>query len=100
MRLCPHVLGYPSGASAAPLPANTIGANFDAAVSRYGERAAPADRPAVRRRTCAELAADVDAVALGLVSISPAYRVRELKVVLKQPGERAARARSGCPQDR
>src|SRR5262249_2566569 len=42
---------------------------FDAAVSRYGERAALVDRPAGRRWTYAELAADVDAVALGLLAM-------------------------------
>jgi fatty-acyl-CoA synthase len=117
------MLSYSSGASAAPLLGDTIGANFDAAVSRYGEREALVDRPAGRRWTYAELAADVDAVALGLlaigirkgdrvgiwapncaewtltqfaaakigailVTINPAYQVRELEFVLKQSGVR------------
>ena len=117
------MLSYSSGASAAPLLGDTIGANFDAAVSRYGEREALVDRPARRRWTYAELAADVDAVALGLlaigirkgdrvgiwapncaewtltqfaaakigailVTINPAYQVRELEFVLKQSGVR------------
>ena len=63
------MLSYSSGASAAPLLGDTIGANFDAAVSRYGEREALVDRPAGRRWTYAELAADVDAVALGLLAM-------------------------------
>jgi fatty-acyl-CoA synthase len=63
------MLSYSSGASAAPLLGDTIGANFDAAVSRYGEREALVDRPAGRRWTYAELGADVDAVALGLLAM-------------------------------
>jgi fatty-acyl-CoA synthase len=62
------MLSYSSGASAAPLLGDTIGANFCAAVSRYGAREALVDRPAGRRWTYAELAADVDAVALGLLA--------------------------------
>jgi fatty-acyl-CoA synthase len=62
------MLSYSSGASAAPLLGDTIGANFDAAVSRYGEREALVDRPAGRRWTYAELAADVTTVALGLLA--------------------------------
>jgi fatty-acyl-CoA synthase len=45
------MLSYSSGASAAPLLGDTIGANFDAAVSLYGEREALVDRPAGRRWT-------------------------------------------------
>ena len=63
------MLSYSSGASAAPLLGDTIGANFDAAVSRYGEREALVDRPAGRRWTYAELAADTDAIALGLLAM-------------------------------
>jgi fatty-acyl-CoA synthase len=63
------MLSYSSGASAAPLLGETIGANFDVAVSRHGEREALVDRPAGRRWTYAELAADVDAVALGLLAM-------------------------------
>jgi fatty-acyl-CoA synthase len=63
------MLSYSSGVSAVPLLGDTIGANFDAAVSRYGEREALVDRPAGRRWTYAELAADVDAVALGLLAM-------------------------------
>jgi fatty-acyl-CoA synthase len=63
------MLSYSSGASPAPLLGDTIGANFCAAVSRYGEREALVDRPAGRRWTYAELAADVDAVALGLLAM-------------------------------
>ncbi len=63
------MLSYSSGASAAPLLGDTIGANFDAAVSRYGEREALVDRAAGRRWTYAELAVDVDALALGLLAM-------------------------------
>jgi fatty-acyl-CoA synthase len=63
------MLSYSSGGSAAPLLGDTIGANFDAAVSQYGDREALVDRPAGRRWTYAELAADVDAVALGLLAM-------------------------------
>jgi len=65
------VLSYSSGESAAPLLGDTIGANFDAAVRAFADREAlvdrtPANGPA-RRWTYAELAADVDALALGLL---------------------------------
>jgi fatty-acyl-CoA synthase len=63
------MLSYSSGASAAPLLGDTIGANFDGAVSRYGEREALVDRPAGRRWTYAELAADTNAIALGLLAM-------------------------------
>jgi fatty-acyl-CoA synthase len=63
------MLSYSSGGSAAPLLGDTIGANFCAAVSRYGEREALVDRPAGRRWTYAALGANVDAVALGLLAM-------------------------------
>jgi fatty-acyl-CoA synthase len=58
---------YTSAVSEAPLLGDTIGANFDRAVASYGDRIALADVPAGRRQTYAELAADVDALALGLL---------------------------------
>jgi fatty-acyl-CoA synthase len=61
------MLSYSSGASAAPLLGDTIGGNFDATVRAFGEREALVDVPAGRRWSYAELAADVDALALGLL---------------------------------
>jgi fatty-acyl-CoA synthase len=60
-------LSYSSGESATPLLGDTIGGNFDATVRAFGDREALVDRPAGRRWTYAELAADVDALALGLL---------------------------------
>jgi fatty-acyl-CoA synthase len=59
-------LSYSSGESVTPLLGDTIGGNFDATVRRFGGREALVDRPTGRRWTYAELAADVDALALGL----------------------------------
>jgi fatty-acyl-CoA synthase len=66
-------LSYSSGESATPLLGDTIGGNFDATVRAFGDREALVDRtpesgPA-RRWTYAELAADVDALALGLLEM-------------------------------
>jgi fatty-acyl-CoA synthase len=61
------VLSYSSGPSTTPLLGDTIGQNFDATVRAFGERDALVDRPAGRRWSYAELAADVDALALGLL---------------------------------
>ncbi len=63
------VLSYSSGESAAPLLGDTIGGNFDATVRAFGDREALVDRSAGRRWTYAELAADVDALALGLLEM-------------------------------
>jgi hypothetical protein len=60
---------YSSGESATPLLGDTIGGNFDATVRRFGDREALVDRPASRRWTYTELAADVDALALGLLEM-------------------------------
>jgi len=62
-------LSYSSGESATPLLGDTIGGNFDATVRAFGAREALVDRPAGRRWTYAELAADVDALALGLLGM-------------------------------
>jgi fatty-acyl-CoA synthase len=62
-------LSYSSGESATPLLGDTIGTNFDATVRRFGGREPPVDRPASRRWTYTELAADVDALALGLLEM-------------------------------
>ena len=66
-------LSYSSGESATPLLGDTIGGNFDATVRAFGDREALVDRSPghgpPRRWTYAELAADVDALALGLLEM-------------------------------
>jgi fatty-acyl-CoA synthase len=65
-------LSYSSGESATPLLGDTIGGNFDVTVRRFADREALVDRgdpKAVRQWTYAELAADVDALALGLLEM-------------------------------
>jgi fatty-acyl-CoA synthase len=59
---------YTSAVSEAPLLGDTIGENLDRAVASHGERLALSDVPAGRRLTYAELAAEVDALALGLLA--------------------------------
>ena len=66
-------LSYSSGESATPLLGDTIGGNFDAAVRAFADHEALVDRAggsgSARRWTYAELAADVDALALGLLGL-------------------------------
>jgi fatty-acyl-CoA synthase len=62
-------LSYSSGESATPLLGDTIGGNFDDSAGRFGDREALVDRTTGRRWTYAELAAEVDALALGLLEI-------------------------------
>jgi fatty-acyl-CoA synthase len=66
-------LSYSSGESATPLLGDTISGNFDATVRAFGDREALVDRAggsgSARRWTYAELAADVDALALGLLEM-------------------------------
>jgi fatty-acyl-CoA synthase len=65
-------LSYSSGESQKPLLGDTIGGNFAATVRAFGDREALVDRSdpdAVRRWTYAELAAEVDALALGLLEM-------------------------------
>ena len=62
-------LSYSSGQSATGLLGDTIGGNFDATVRAFGDREALVDRSEERRWTYAELAADVDALALGLLEM-------------------------------
>jgi fatty-acyl-CoA synthase len=66
-------LSYSSGESATPLLGDTIGGNFDATVRAFGDREALVDRRpgsgSARRWTYTELAADVDALALGLLEM-------------------------------
>ena len=52
-----------------PLLGDTIGGNFDATAATFGDREALVDRPSGRRWTYAELATDVDALALGLLEM-------------------------------
>ncbi|PQP09129.1 AMP-binding protein, partial [Rhodococcus opacus] len=63
----PELLSYASGAWDVPLLGDTIGDNFDRTVARHGDRDALVDRATGRRWTYAELAAEVDALALGLL---------------------------------
>jgi fatty-acyl-CoA synthase len=60
---------YSSAESATALLGETIGGNFDATVRAFGSREALVDRAAGRRWTYTELAADVDALALGLLEL-------------------------------
>ena len=67
-----RALSYSSGESATPLLGDTIGGNFDATVLAFGDREALVDRsdPSTARRwTYAQLAAEVDALALGLLEM-------------------------------
>jgi fatty-acyl-CoA synthase len=59
---------YTSAVSDVPLLGDTIGENLDRAVARYGDRLALSDVAAGRRLTYTELAAEVDALALGLLA--------------------------------
>jgi fatty-acyl-CoA synthase len=58
---------YSSAISDTPLLGDTIGANFDAAADRFGDRDALVDEGSGRSWTYAELRRDVDALALGLL---------------------------------
>ena len=58
---------YASGTSSVPLLGDTIGDNLDRTVATFGDRDAMVDLPSGRRWTYREFAAEVDAVALGLL---------------------------------
>ncbi|MFJ2576835.1 AMP-binding protein [Kitasatospora aureofaciens] len=60
---------YSSGTSDVPLLGDTIGENLDRAGRSFPGRDALVDRATARRWTYAELAADVDALALGLFDL-------------------------------
>lgn len=60
---------YASGVCEVPLLGDTIGENLDRTVRRFPERDALIDRATGRRWTYAELAAEVDALALGLLDL-------------------------------
>lgn len=62
-------LSYDAGATATPLLTDTIGGNFARTVRLHGDREALVDRPAGRRWTYQELAAEVEALALGLLEL-------------------------------
>ncbi|MGW5720717.1 AMP-binding protein [Amycolatopsis sp. NPDC003865] len=64
----PALPSYASGTSEVPLLGDTIGDNFDRTVAAFGDRDALVDRTAGRRWTYRELAAEVNALALGLVA--------------------------------
>ena len=59
---------YTSAVSDTPLLGDTIGENFDKTAARFPDRDALVDLPAGRRWTYAELKADVDSLALGLLA--------------------------------
>ncbi|MBJ8348021.1 AMP-binding protein [Antrihabitans sp. YC2-6] len=58
---------YANGLSDTPLLGDTIGDNFDRTVAAFPDRDALVDRPTGRRWTYRELAAEVDALALGFL---------------------------------
>ena len=60
-------LSYASGLSDTPLLGDTIGDNFDRTVAAFADRDALVDHASGRRWTYRELAAQVDALALGLL---------------------------------
>jgi len=60
---------YASGISTAPLLGETIGANFERAVARFGEREALVECATGRRWSYRALAAEIEAVALGLLDL-------------------------------
>ncbi|MFJ4104536.1 AMP-binding protein [Amycolatopsis japonica] len=64
-----HRRSYASGISDTPLLGDTIGDNFDRTVAAFGDRDALVDRAAGKRWTYTELAAEVDALALGLLDL-------------------------------
>lgn len=64
----PALPSYASGTSEVPLLGDTIGDNFDRTVAAFADRDALVDRAAGKRWTYRELAAEVSALALGLVA--------------------------------
>ena len=65
----PALPSYASGVSLTPLLADTIGDNLDRTARAFPHRDALIDRPTGRRWTYAELTAEVDALALGLLEL-------------------------------
>jgi fatty-acyl-CoA synthase len=68
----PAVPSYASGTSDTPLLGDTIGDNLDRTVAAHGDRDALVDRASGRRWSYRELAADVNAIALGLLDLGVA----------------------------
>ncbi|MFF2045134.1 AMP-binding protein [Kitasatospora sp. NPDC058170] len=64
----PSARSYSSGTSDVPLLGDTIGENLDRTVRAFPDRDALVDRAAGRRWSYREFAADVDALALGLLA--------------------------------
>ncbi len=62
------MLSYTSAVADTPLLGETIGANFERTVARYGSREALVDVPSGRRWSYAELDADVNRVAVALLA--------------------------------
>jgi fatty-acyl-CoA synthase len=60
---------YASGVSTTPLSGETIGENLDRTVARFGERDALVECATGRAWSYGELAAEIDAVALGLLGL-------------------------------
>ncbi|PXY30978.1 AMP-binding protein [Prauserella muralis] len=69
MAATPAVPSYSSGISHTPLLGDTIGDNFDRTVAAFGDRDALVDHGRGLRWTYRELAAEVDALALGLLEL-------------------------------
>ncbi|MGN6300939.1 MAG: AMP-binding protein, partial [Angustibacter sp.] len=63
----PAASSYTSATSDTPLLGETIGANLERTVARWGDREALVDVPTHRRWTYSELDVEVDELALGLL---------------------------------
>ncbi|RII08079.1 Long-chain-fatty-acid--CoA ligase [Streptomyces sp. YIM 130001] len=63
-----NTLSYAHGVSDRPLLGDTIGANLDRSIARFGDRDALVDVAGGRRWTYAEFGADVDVLARGLIA--------------------------------
>ncbi|RFU84690.1 AMP-binding protein [Streptomyces triticagri] len=63
-----EALSYAHGVAEWPLLGDTIGANLDRTVARFGDRDALVDVPGGRRWTYAQFGADVDELARGLIA--------------------------------
>ena len=68
---------YTSAIADQPLLGDTIGANLERAVARWGDREALVDVPTHRRWTYSELGVEVDELPLGLLTrgVAPGDRV-------------------------
>src|SRR4051794_7574136 len=73
----PFQKSYASGTSDQPLMGRTIGEDLRRTIARHGQREALVDCPSGRRWTYAQLGADVDRLARGLMAggIEPGERV-------------------------